>query len=324
MTATRLLPRHPRNLTRLGGALCGVLVAGALLAGCSASEGDMSMDDAAPAVEAGAGGAAPAAAGGADDGAKDGAVSQDDRRMVVQTGSVYVEAQDPIAAAQALTAFVDRSGGRVESRSESAASADETATAVLTVRVPADAVSAAIDELRELGEVTGVDLRAEDVTGTAQDLDARIHALEVSVERMETLMTSAGTTKDLLEAESALSERQAELESLQSQRARLADQVALSTIEVVVSGPGTLPVQTQEEDGTFLTGLASGWEALVTTIGVVMVVLGAVLPWLALAGVVAGIVLAVRRRRRRSTPTAEPEPEPVDVGARSSSDEADD
>ncbi|UJP39602.1 DUF4349 domain-containing protein [Cellulomonas palmilytica] len=315
MATTTLLPRISRPRPRVVGALCGLLVVGAVLAGCSQSaDSDQ--------VASGDGGAPAAVAeGGADTAADEGAVTRDDERMVVQTGSVYVEAEDPIAAARALAEYVDRHGGRVESRSESAASADETATAVLVVRVPADSVTATIEELGRLGEVTAVDLQVEDVTGTAQDLDARIHALELSVQRMETLMQSAGTTKDLLEAESALSERQAELESLQSQRARLADQVALSTVEVVVSGPGVLPVQAQEEDGTFLTGLASGWEALVTTVGVVMVVLGALLPWLAVAGVVALVVMAVRRRRRPA-PAAQPSPEPVGVGARSSSDEA--
>ncbi|WP_444665017.1 DUF4349 domain-containing protein [Cellulomonas sp. CW35] len=320
MTTSLLRLRTPRPARRPAGALLGLLVAGVLLAGCS-QDADSAVSPADDTV----GGAVDGSAAHADEGGSGQdtggeAAARDDARMVVQTGSVHVEAEDPIAAARAVADDVDRRGGRVESRSESAASADGTATAVLVVRVPASSVTATIEELGRIGEVTAVDLQADDVTGTAQDLDARIHALELSVQRMEALMSSAGSTKDLLEAESALSERQAELESLQSQRARLADQVALSTIEVVVSGPGVLPVQTQEEDGTFLTGLASGWEALVTTVGVVMVVLGALLPWLALAGVVALVVMAVRRRRRPA-PAEPAAPEPVAVGARSGSDE---
>lgn len=324
MTTNLLRLRTPRPARRPAGALLGLLVAGVLLAGCS-QDADSAVSPADDTVGGAVGGAVDGSAAHADEGgsgqdAGGEAAARDDARMVVQTGSVHVEAEDPIAAARAVADDVDRRGGRVESRSESAASADGTATAVLVVRVPATSVTATIEELGRIGEVTAVDLQADDVTGTAQDLDARIHALELSVQRMEALMSSAGTTKDLLEAESALSERQAELESLQSQRARLADQVALSTIEVVVSGPGVLPVQTQEEDGTFLTGLASGWEALVTTVGVVMVVLGALLPWLALAGVVALVVMAVRRRRRPA-PAEPAAPEPVVVGARSGSDE---
>ena len=324
MTTSLLRLRTPRPARRPAGALLGLLVAGVLLAGCS-QDADSAVSPADDTVGGAVGAAVDGSAAHADEGgsgqdAGGEAAARDDARMVVQTGSVHVEAEDPIAAARAVADDVDRRGGRVESRSESAASADGTATAVLVVRVPASSVTATIEELGRIGEVTAVDLQADDVTGTAQDLDARIHALELSVQRMEALMSSAGSTKDLLEAESALSERQAELESLQSQRARLADQVALSTIEVVVSGPGVLPVQTQEEDGTFLTGLASGWEALVTTVGVVMVVLGALLPWLALAGVVALVVMAVRRRRRPA-PAEPAAPEPVVVGARSGSDE---
>jgi len=309
MTTTRR--RTPR--ARLTGALCALLAAGALLVACSASaDQTASADGGAPAAKG-----ADAAAADEDAGGRTG--SSDDR-LVVQTGSVYVEAEDPIAVAQRLTATVTRLGGRVESRSESAATTDTTASAFVTVRVPADEVSAVVEELRGLGDVTQVDLRAEDVTGTAQDLDARVHALEISVERMETLMTSAGTTADLLRAEEALAERQAELERLQSERARLADQVALSTIEVVVSGPGSLPTTTEDE--TFVSGLERGWEALVTTFGVLLVVLGVLLPWLAMAGLVALVVVLARRRRRApAAPPVEPDrAEATPVGAAPSSE----
>lgn len=302
-------PRRRLRPSTLTWASAAVLV-GLLLAGCSASA-DSAQD----------GGAAPAdVAAGGDSAAKDEAAavaadggSPNEARLVVQTGSVWVEADDPLAAARELATYVERSGGRVDSRSESAASANDVATASLTVRVPAAKVSATIDELGKLGRVSNVDLRVEDVTDAAQDLDARIHALELSVARMEALMTSATTTKDLLDAESALSSRQGDLESLRSQRARLQGQVSLSTIDVTVSGPGTLPVETAESSGTFLSGLEAGWDALVSTISVTMVVLGAVLPWLVVVGLLGLVVLAVRRWRRPAT--TPPEREPVTVSA---------
>ncbi|MCR6648095.1 MAG: DUF4349 domain-containing protein [Cellulomonas sp.] len=287
------------------------MLVGLLLAGCSASADDAADGGAAPAaVDAGSDSAADESGGKAD---ADGSSSPNEARLVVQTGSVWVEADDPLAAARELATYVERSGGRVDARSESAASADDVATASLTIRVPAAKVSATIQELGELGRVSNVDLRAEDVTDAAQDLDARIHALELSVARMEALMASATTTKDLLDAEAALSSRQGDLESLRSQRARLQGQVSLSTIDVTVSGPGTLPVETAESSGTFLSGLEAGWDALVSTISVTMVVLGAMLPWLVVVGLLGLVVLAVRRRRRTVATT--PEREPVTVAA---------
>ena len=100
------------------------------------------------------------------------------------------------------------------------------------VRVPADELTGLLADLEDLGDVASVSVSRSDVTTTAVDLDARISALQTSVARLQALMDGAATTEALLAAEEALTERQEELESLQSQRALLADQVELSTLSV--------------------------------------------------------------------------------------------
>jgi hypothetical protein len=138
------------------------------------------------------------------------------------------------------------------------------------------------------------------VTTTAVDLDARIAALRTSVERLQALMDDAATTDALLDAEEALAERQERLESLQSQRALLADQVELSTLSVHLQPFGVAPPG--GPDG-FLDGLGTGWRALVSALGAAVVVLGVLLPWLAVAGLVsAAALVTVRMVRRRGAP----------------------
>jgi hypothetical protein len=152
------------------------------------------------------------------------------------------------------------------------------------------------------------------VTGTAQDLDARIRATQISVQRLEDLLARATTSADVIAAEQTLSERQSSLEQLESERARLAEQVALSTLTIRISAdPAALQVAAEDEDG-FLDGLAAGWDALLAALRVALVVIGAVLPWAALGGLVLAVVLGVRRWLRARRPAAaEPEPEPVPV-----------
>ena len=144
-----------------------------------------------------------------------------------------------------------------------------------------------------------------DVTTKTVDLDARISALQTSVARLQALMDDAASTADLLAAEKALSERQANLESLQSQRALLADQVELSTLTVHLQPIGVAPAG--GPDG-FLEGLSTGWKALVSALGAAVVVLGVLLPWLAVAGLVAAAVLVSLRtvRRRAAVPATVP------------------
>jgi hypothetical protein len=146
-----------------------------------------------------------------------------------------------------------------------------------------------------------VSVSRSDVTATAVDLDARIAALQTSAARLQALMDGARTTEALLAAEEALSERQAKVESLQSQRALLADQVELSTLTVHLAPFGVAPAG--GPDG-FLSGLDTGWRSLVSALGAAVVVLGVVLPWVVVAGVVAAAVLVPLRLARRRTAVA--------------------
>ena len=171
------------------------------------------------------------------------------------------------------------------------------------VRVPADALTGVLADLKELGEVASVSVSRSDVTGQTVDLDARISALQTSVTRLQTLLDAAPTTEALLAAEGALSGRQEQLESLQSQRALLADQVELSTLRVHLQPPGVAPPG--GPDG-FVDALGTGWNALVLAAGAAVVVLGVLLPWLLVAAVIAAVVLVPLRRARRRSATPAP------------------
>jgi hypothetical protein len=137
------------------------------------------------------------------------------------------------------------------------------------------------------------------VTQQRQDLDARIEALEASVDRLLALLAEATTTADLIAIESELSSRQAELDSLVSQRDWLVDQVDYSTLTVDLLSEGIAPDAGPDD---FWSGLVAGWEALVAFLSGLLVVAGMLLPWigllLVLAAIVVGIVILATRRNR--------------------------
>lgn len=236
-------------------------------------------------------------------------------RELITTGNATLAVDDPFDAAEQIADLVEEAGGRVEARDERAATGDEPGSASMTLRIPADRVSATLDALDELGDVRDRHVETVDVTGTAQDLDARIEALRASTDRLRELMADADRTSDLIEIEGELSTRQAELDSLVSERNRLSDEVAMSTLRVEIVPEGSPAAQARP--GGFLGGLSAGWSALVSTFNVVVLVLGAIIPWLALAGVVLLVVVGVRRQLARNRPAgpaapAAAEPEPVE------------
>jgi acetolactate synthase regulatory subunit len=289
-----------RNLARLRGTAVVTLVLVGLLAGCSASR----SGDSTSAADSSAGkggsalsGAAPQAGAGTEQ-----VTSDASGRQVITTGSVQLTVDDPRKAASAVVALVEGEGGRVDARREQAAAEGTDASAQLTVRIPSDDLTSTLAKLEDIGRVDQINLSAQDVTGTAEDLDARIRALKLSVARMEDLLSRATSNADLIAAENALTERQANLESLQSQRARLAEQVALSTLDITLTTPGNAPEPTTHG---FLGGVAAGWDALVAMLSALVLVVGVLLPWLAFAGVIVLVVVAsLRWVRRRRAPAA--------------------
>ena len=214
--------------------------------------------------------------------------------------------EDPRVAADAIVRLTEDADGRVDDRAEHAATDTEVGTATLTIRLPAAAVSPTLVALRELGDVETVELAKKDVTGAAQDLDARIHAMELSVARMTNLLATATTHDEIITAENALTEREAGLEQLRSQRAAIAEQVSLSTIHVAIVGPDLppyvappAPVEPPTGPQSFVEGLVTGWDSLVAVVSGIAIVLGVLLPWLAFGGAIAALVVAAVRWTRR-------------------------
>ncbi|MFE7845140.1 DUF4349 domain-containing protein [Microbacterium sp. NPDC057407] len=186
----------------------------------------------------------------------------------------------------------------------------------ITVRVPSDDLAALIDELSDVGDVTSSTIDRQDVTEQTVDLRARIDAAQASVDRLTGLLAEATSVADLIAAESALAERQAQLESYQQQLKMLEGQVAMSSLAVSLQPQ---PENVEADPAGFADGVLAGWNGLVATLNGIVIALGFLLPWLAVAGVIALIVWLVVRsvRRRGARPVtdaaAPPSPEETDL-----------
>lgn len=271
----------------------GILLAAVLtLGGCAAASGGGDAYDeggmpGAPVAEGDGGGVV-----GGDDGVADPSV----QREVVITGSVTITAEDPLDAADEAVRIVEAAGGRIDGRTEYAATDRDRGSASLELRIPASRLTAVLDQLKELGRADEVTLSTDDVTVQSQDLDARIGALQKSIARLEGLIAQAKDIDDLILLENEISNRQAELESLQAQKRYLDDQVAMSTVSLYLRSDAEAP---PTEPDTFWSGLVAGWGAFVAFWAGLLVALGVLLPWLVMFGLLALVVVLIVRRRRR-------------------------
>ena len=289
----------PRRSLR-GGVVASLVAVAAMLAGCSSSA-DSGMADSEYLAPAGEEAYAEAPlAGAARDASSETAQASTIDRSVIITGAMYMTVEDPIVAADRAAGIVRSAGGRIDARSETAPDENYGGSAALTLRIPSDRLDAAVDDLRKLGTVDQYSTDSYDVTVEVTDLEAQISTLRASTKRIEGLLLDAKDISDIITLENELSGRQAQLQSLEARQRGLDDQVSMSTIDLSLT---TEPVVIVEEDGpeTFWDALGSGWNALVAFLSGVAIVVGVLLPWIALIALIAlPAFFAVRARKSRT------------------------
>lgn len=218
---------------------------------------------------------------------------------VVITGRIIVVASDPIAAATEATNIVTEAGGRVSGRTEHAAEQGRQASAELTLRVPADALDEVRSSLSALGAVQETSLDSVEVGDTQRDLNARATTLRTSITRYTEWLGVATTAPDLIDLESAIADRQTELEGLEAQLREMEDQVSMSTVTLSLQSE-YVPPQTAPRD--LGEALAVGWNGFAAFWAGALIAVGVGLPWLVLLGAIVVFViwLSIRRRRKNA------------------------
>jgi len=217
-----------------------------------------------------------------------GAATGQGRQVVTSTIEVAVE--DVPAAARRVRDVALVAGGFVAGESSVGG---ERARSEILLRVPVGVTADVMTDVAALGEEVARGADSEDVEATLVDLESRTVTQQAGVERIRALLGEATSLDDVLALEAELTRRQADLESLRSRQAALADRAALATVTVVLTQPDD--VEVEQAVPPFVDGLGSGWDALVASTAVVLVVLGALLPFAVVGLLAVVVVLAVVR-----------------------------
>lgn len=235
------------------------------------------------------------------------AATEDSARDIISTAHATLRVDDIAGAVDDIAALAEEHDGYIESTDISAMepSADTSVSMPvpegeygwISIRVPAADLTSVITELGQTGTVVSSSTSQQDVTTAAIDLRARVDATRASVDRLTELMSQSGSVSELIDAEVALTDRQAQLESYTQQLAALEDQVAMSSLQVQVTKSTTVA---PADPAGFADGLLAGWNGLIASLNALVIAIGFLLPWLVVAGVIAVIVWGAIRRRRRN------------------------
>jgi hypothetical protein len=178
----------------------------------------------------------------------------------------------------------------------------------VVLRVPVGRYDEVLSLLQGAGKLLERNAKAEDVTDQVVDVDSRVKSQRASVARVRALMDRAGKLSDVVALEGELSSREADLESLLAQQASLKDRTSLATITLSLSEtPVKAAKKPAKDDSTsFTDALAGGWHAFVTMLRWLAVVIGAVLPFAAVAALLGFAWLRLVRPRLPRRPAPAP------------------
>ena len=302
--------RHSAMTTLRRGLAGTALVALALTAtACSGGGMESSSGDAATSYDSGGGAEAPADAvapftgGDTASGVNRTVVRV---RSVIMTGEVAVTDDDLDGARKELDDVLTALDGSIDSEQTQNDDEGTIERSTIVVRVPVDRFGAAMTALQGLGTLQHSDRSSKNVTTEVIDVDERVETLENSLDRLQDYQDEAKDIDDLIRYEREITQRQAELQSLEAQQSYLADQTAMSTITLYLSTPDKYVAPPGAlDDAGFVAGLKSGWNALQDTVVVVLTVVGAVLPFALVLGLV-GVPLWVLLRRTLRARAASP------------------
>jgi hypothetical protein len=241
------------------------------LTGCASISNDLPVSD----VE-GSNSGSPVVGGMNDLGSTAGISSVRDE-SIITTAYAFLTGNDPAVIADEVEKRGKALKGKVDGRSASSDSDGNITSVSLSVRIPSADIDSFLMGLDEIATVHSLNQYSTDVTLTVTDYEARIAALESSIARFTVLGQSAKTTQDLIEIESAIAERQAQLEQLQSEMRYYSDQIALSTVQVDIGLPDSA---TDPIPDDFWGGIVAGWNSLLAFFSGMVIAFGVLIPWL--------------------------------------------
>lgn len=239
------------------------------------------------------------------------------QRVIIRTGYISIQTENPFDTREAIEQLVAQyagDGAFIVNINQSGSASSPYIN--MQIRVPSEYFDTVMDDVSGMAAEETTPQRSEnaqDVTEEFYDLENRIETLEAARERLLDLMENANTTEDLLLAEQQLTDREAEINSLQGRQNYLEQSARLSSINIdisryILSTPvdtSWRPLETVREAFDSLLRSLRGFADFLIFFAI------SGLPWLiafglVIYGAVRFVIRQVRKRQDRKATSAPP------------------
>ncbi|RCK72811.1 MAG: hypothetical protein ANABAC_1345 [Anaerolineae bacterium] len=158
-------------------------------------------------------------------------------RMVIKNAKLSLIVKDPPAAMDSIAEMAEQMGGFVVSAElyqTTTESGKEVPRATITIRVPAEKLNPALDEIRALSDQLpeNENITSQDITAEYTDLDSRLRNLKRAEEQLQEILDQAYSTEDVLSVFQQLTQVREQIEVIEGQMKYYREAVALSSISV--------------------------------------------------------------------------------------------
>lgn len=161
-----------------------------------------------------------------------------ENRKLIQTVRMTVETEDMDTLLSQLSIQINSLSGYVERQNiqnGSAYTAKRTRSAELTIRIPAENLTAFVDQVSGISNVVTSNKSVTDVTLDYVSTESRMNALKTEETRLLELLEMAKNMDDLLAIESRLTDVRAEIEQVGSTLRIYDNQVDYATVNLTIS-----------------------------------------------------------------------------------------
>ncbi|MDD3853600.1 MAG: DUF4349 domain-containing protein [Syntrophomonadaceae bacterium] len=220
-------------------------------------------------------------------------------RKMIQNADLTLQVKDVPATVDRISDLTVKTGGYlVNSRQYRY---EDKISASLSVKVPADKLTATVETISGYGELSDKTISTEDVTEEYYDAQARLTVLEAKEVRLLALLEKANTITDMVSVEKELGTVRSNIEVIKGRLKYLKNATSFSTVNITLEQ--ALPGSLKAPQGT----LGKAWQGLITSLNTLIdfgsgliVFLVVILPWVALIGLFFYLIRYLYRRRKNN------------------------
>jgi type III secretory pathway lipoprotein EscJ len=300
--------------------ICLIIIGGLLATACSALNAPAqtrSSGGVAPKILTTMAASAPRASAGESVSKDIAQTSNAVERIVIKNASLSLAVTDPIASQQAIARMAEGMGGFVVKSNSYKTNNEEGVehpAADITVRVPADNLEAALQQIKAMvpdakTDILNENISGQDVTKEYTDTESRLNNLKAAESQLVKIMENAVKTEDVMSVFRELTNVREQIEVLQGQLNYYKDAARLSAISVHLEAKEAIkPITTGGwqpglEVQKALQSLVKGLTLLVNLLIFVIIVL---VPIGLIIGLPAYLIVRAVRKNKPAVKSTEP------------------